>query len=421
MMTNTYKPIVGGLEKSVEAFAGEFRQRGHKIYIATPEMEGTPAHEPNIVRLPALRKFNKTDFSVHLPVPGLLSKLIKTFKPDLVHAHHPFLVGDLALRLCGQYHIPLIFTYHTMYEQYTHYLPLDNARVKRFVAELSVGFANLTDRVIAPSGSVRDLLVERGVVSPIDVVPTGVDARFFLRGNGKRIRSQFKIPQRAFVLGHLGRLEPEKNLEFLARSAARFLNEKKDAHFLIIGKGSSREMLETLFRERGVRERVHFAGVMLGQNLADAYHAMDLFAFTSKSETQGMVVTEAMAAGVPVVALDAPGARDVLRDTINGRVVYVENDSAFCSALLWCAEKRPVHFAGLCKEARKTAESVSIERCARLALEVYEKSIHQKRRPRRTRLGQWASVMRRIRTEWGMLKNFGKATRSALGSSSLTS
>jgi 1,2-diacylglycerol 3-alpha-glucosyltransferase len=195
MMTNTYTPVVGGVEESIRAFTNQFKKRGHQVLIVAPEFKGIPAREEGIVRIPAIQQFNHSDFSVNLPIPGLLSKLMNNFKPDVVHSHHPFLVGDMALRLCGQYSIPLVFTYHTMFEDYLHYLPFRNERIKRFVIELSTGYANLTDQVIVPSQSVYDILLKRGVNAPMDVIPTGVDIRRFATGSGESIRRRFGIPR----------------------------------------------------------------------------------------------------------------------------------------------------------------------------------------------------------------------------------
>jgi len=138
----------------------------------------------------------------------MLSDLMEALKPEIVHAHHPFWMGDLALRMAGQYHVPLVFSYHTMFEQYTHYLPMDNEASKAFITELAAGYANLADQVIAPSASVRDVLLKRGVETPIDIVPTGVYVKNFEQGEGDKGRKRIKIPAAAYVVGHVGRLAP---------------------------------------------------------------------------------------------------------------------------------------------------------------------------------------------------------------------
>src|SRR3989344_793419 len=209
MMTNTYFPLVGGIEQSICSFCDELRRLGHEVFIVAPSYEGKAEDEEHIIRVPALKKFYKTDFSINLPVPGLFPRIMKTFSPDIVHSHHPFFMGDFALRLSRQYHRPLVFTYHIMVEKYVHYLPIQNEGAKRFVVEIAAGYANLADQVIVPSQSVRDILLGRGVVSPIAVIPTGVDRERFSNGNGADFRKRNGIPPQAFVIGHVGRLATE--------------------------------------------------------------------------------------------------------------------------------------------------------------------------------------------------------------------
>lgn len=413
MMTNTYAPIMGGLEKSIESFTLELRRRRHKVHIVVPEYEGAPENEKGIVRLPAVQHFNGTDFSVNLPVPGILTDLADVFKPEIIHAHHPFLVGDLALRMAGQYHIPLVFSYHTMFEQYTHYLPLDNEASKAFITELAAGFANLADQVIAPSGSVRDVLLKRGVETPIDIVPTGV-SRKFEQGDGRKARQRFKIPSDAFVVGHVGRLAPEKNPQFLCEAVALFLKKREKSVFLVVGDGPSRTEMEDFFRGAGLSDRVFFPGAQEGKRLFDAYHAIDLFAFASLSETQGLVLTEAMAAGVPVVALDGPGVRDVLKDMENGRLLPEQDAADFAAALDWYLGLSVSEKKNLIACSRKTAEEFSVERMTDRLLEVYRTAALRNLRHRGDQDSPWHIMMGRVKTEWEMLTNLGKAAKAAV-------
>ena len=260
MMTNTYAPLVGGLEKSIHVFSEQFRLQGHEVKIVAPEFKKAPLHETDVIRVPSIEKFVGTDFSVGLPLPEVLEDLISKFKPDIVHSHHPFLMGDLALRVCGQYKIPLVFTYHTMFEHYTNYFGLDHQSMQKFVVEIAAGYANMADQVIVPSESVAKVLLERKILTPIAVVPTGLDIASFAPVTTS-FRSQFKIPQKAFVVGHVGRLSPEKNLMFLTESVAEFLLQNKNAHFLIVGNGPSERDMKKMLREKGVLQRTHFAGV----------------------------------------------------------------------------------------------------------------------------------------------------------------
>jgi glycosyltransferase involved in cell wall biosynthesis len=414
MMTNTYTPLVGGLERSIKAFAQAYRARGHRTLIVAPVFEGMPKREADVIRIPAIQHFNGSDFSVKLPLPPQLGRALVDFRPEIVHAHHPFLIGNTALRLAHTYKVPLVFTQHTLFEQYTHYLPVDSPVTERFVIELSTGYANLCDVVFAPSQSVAELLAERGVVSRIAVVPTGVDITRYAAEARQLKRTDLGVPEGAFVLGHVGRLAQEKNLQFLAEAVVVLLKRQPRAWLLMVGDGPLKAGLQERLAREGVGERVRMPGVLRGQRLIDAYHAMDAFAFSSKSETQGLVLLEAMAAGVPPVALDGPGVRDVLEDRVNGRLLATEDVEAFIRALEWLVLLPSAKRQELKRAARATAEAFSTDRCAERALALYASVALQAFVARETDDSSWALALRRIRAEWDVLKTMTKAAGAAL-------
>jgi glycosyltransferase involved in cell wall biosynthesis len=414
MMTNTYTPIVGGVEKSISTFSEQLRGKGHQVIIVAPEFDGMPDNEQNVIRLPAIEHFNGTDFSVNLPMPGLLKKLMQTFDPDIIHSHHPFLIGDLALRRARQYGIPLIFTYHTMFEQYVHYLPIQNEQIKKFVIELSCGYANLADKVIVPTESILKVLHERKVRTPIEVIPTSIDTQFLAKGNRNRIRQEYNIPKQSYLIGHVGRLEPEKNLIFLAKAVAGFMVKEEAAHFMVVGSGSLKEKIKQIFAEHDLLKKIHFTGIQKGQDLIDCYHAMDIFAFSSHSETQGVVLVEAMAAGIPIIAVDAPGARDIISDFENGRLISQDDESAFADSLLW-------HFnlkykrQKIKENAINTAQSYSHENCLKKLISLYKTAKAAPEKDPNT----WQQMVSRLKVEWELLKNITEASESALISKDL--
>lgn len=415
MLTNTYTPHVGGVARSVQAFAAEYRHRGHRVLVVAPEFADRPQDEPHVVRIPAIQNFNGSDFSAVLPVSGLLTEALDAFRPDLVHSHHPYLLGMTALRVARYRGLPLVFTHHTLYEQYTHYVPVDSPALRRFVIELATRYANLCDQVFAPSESIAALLRERGVEAPIAVVPTGVNLERFAQGDAAGFRGRMGIPDNAFVVGHLGRLAPEKNLVFLAEAVAAFLKTAPRAHFLLVGKGSSEADIRAIFEREGLSERLHVAGILEPPQLADAYHAMDVFAFASRSETQGMVLTEAMAAGVPVVGLDASGVREVVRDGRNGRLLHGEDSAAFAAALQWVADLPRTARQALKQGARDTAEDFSMPRSAATALGCYEALRARALVGRGEADAQWEHVLHLIEAEGAILKGMAGAAVAAFG------
>lgn len=404
MMTNTYTPHVGGVARSVDSFAGEYRRLGHRVLVVAPEFEGTPDKEDDVVRIPAIQNFNGSDFSVRLPISWGLNKRLEKFQPDIVHSHHPFLLGDTALRARNHFGIPIVFTNHTRYEQYTHYVPLDSPMLKQFVIKLAVGYCNLVDHIFAPSESIAQFLKSREVKTPIDVVPTGVDVAYFAEGDGAGLRQRVGVPEDAFVVGHVGRLAQEKNLMFLARSVLRFMREHGNSWFMIAGSGPEARPIKALFTGAGMEDRLVHLGKLQGRELADFYHAMDVFGFASQSETQGMVLTEAMSAGKPVVAVDASGVREVVKDGINGRLLDNEDMDEFARALAWLLQASQQKRKALEEEAHRTADSFSLTNTARKALGIYEDLIEKEFEEQELEDTLWAEARNRLETEWRLVK-----------------
>ena len=410
LMTNTYKPLVGGLERSVSNFSTEFRASGHRVILVAPEYPDMQP-EKDVIRIPAMEHFNGSDFSVQLPIQGTLTEALGDFHPQIVHSQHPFLIGDTALRIASKYNVPLVFTHHSLYEENIHWMPGNDEALKRFVIELSTGYANLADHVFAPSESVMRMIKERGVTSPVDVVPTGIYTEQFTRGAGKAFRKKENIPEDAFVVGHVGRLSFEKNLEFLTHAVAQFLEDVPGAHFLVGGLGSSEEAVKDIMAQAGVSDRLHMAGLLKGKDLASAYHAMDVFVFASQSETQGLVLTEAMAAGIPVVAVDAPGVREVVQDCVNGRLLAEENLADFVAGLAWVKKQNAFRMKKIKKACRDTAQKFSMKVCAQRALDIYASlTTVQEFTRRHSEDGFWSDTVRAIQVQWGLAKNLTQAT-----------
>jgi glycosyltransferase involved in cell wall biosynthesis len=413
MLTNTFTPHVGGVARSVETFTAGYRALGQRVLVLAPRFEGMPESERDVIRVPAIQHFNGSDFSVPFPVPGLLAGAVERFRPDIVHSHHPYLLGGTALRIGASRNIPVVFTHHTMYERYTHYVPGDSPRMQRFVVDLATGYCDLCDAVIAPSESLAKLLWQRGVGAPIEVIPTGVDSLHFAHGDGAGFRKRAGIPADAFVVGHVGRFAPEKNLGFLAEALARFLEQEHRAFALLVGEGPCRESIEATFAERGLSRRLYMAGMLDRDRVADAYRAMDVFAFASQSETQGMVLTEAMAAGVPAVAVDASGVREVVRDRYNGRLLPWEDVEEFVSALSWLAALPVAERRRLDAGIAETADRYSMSRTAQQALALYETLVSVGPAEKRLEGSLWATARRRLEEEWKIFKNLAAAAGGA--------
>jgi len=300
---------------------------------------------------------------------------------------------------------PLVFTYHTMYELYTHYVPFGAESLVEMAKRLSVGYANLCDHVIAPSRYIAELIASRGVFTPTTVIPTGVDVARYERGDGTGFRRRLGIPEGAFVVGHVGRLAPEKNLGLLAESVGVFMQRDRSAHFVVAGAGPSGPGMKESLESAGVGERAHYAGQLDEPEVISAYHAMNVFAFSSQSETQGIVVAEAMAAGVPVVALDAPAVSEVVEDGVNGVVVRRADAGEFADALARVAQLPAEHRAAFIGAARQTARRCSVDVCAEKSLALYLDVLCGARCDISQQIHEWSGFLKRVEEEWNLWAN----------------
>jgi len=418
MMTNNYLPAVGGVSRSVQTFTQALRRLGHRVLVVAPSYDDAAEEEEGVIRVPALQNLTSHDAPVSLPVPGYLSGPLAEFQPDVVHVHHPFFLGDTGLRVAAVHNLPVVFTHHTMYEQYTHYLPAHVPAIERFTIRLVTEFANHCDHVIAPSGSVAEVLRERGVLAPISAIPTGIDRQALSGGNGARARARYGIPRNAFVVGHVGRLAQEKNLPFLVEAVITFLKQRPDAHFLVVGNGPMTDEIASMGQAAGVADRFHHPDHALeGEDLYDAYRALNVYAFSSHSETQGMVLAEAMAAGVPVVAIDAPGARDIVRDRVNGRLLPAEDIESYVEAIQWVANLSGHERERVRRALADTAREFSMERTVEQLLEAYAQACRSIR-PDPQGDSVWNAVRRRVGTEIEIWTGVANALAAAMGAES---
>lgn len=403
--TNTFLPHVGGVARAVQTLLEDQRRARQRVLVVAPEFESgkvAATIERSVVRTPALTNFNASEFSVSLPFGTAFAERLAGFRADIIHAHHPFLLGDSALREAASRQVPVVFTHHTLYEHYTHYLPIESEAAGEFAAEVATRFANRCAAVLAPSQSVKELICSRGVTVPVHVMPTGIDTRKLATGRGERARQRWRLPARALVLGHLGRLAAEKNLDYLADALVRTLRREPRAHVLIVGDGPARANMEATFRSAGVAARVTFSGKLTGAPLRDACAAMDVFAFASLSETQGLVLAEAMATGAPVVALDAPGVRDVVRDRHNGRLLPAAAPAETFARALTAVLQRPALLRAWSAQALATARELDRRHTSARLLALYADVIahHRSTHPQEaSATGRLRPVIDRIVTE----------------------
>jgi 1,2-diacylglycerol 3-alpha-glucosyltransferase len=406
MFTNSYVPTLSGVTRSIVSFRQMLLDRGHEVLVVAPYQQDAPHDEPGVIRMPAIPPLTANEIPVALPLVGYLTSTLDEFEPTVIHAHHPFFLGNTALRVGATRNLPVVFTHHTMYEHYAHYLPGIPETVAHLASRLATEFANRCHTVIAPSESVAEILRERGVTTAVEVIPTGIDTAAFAHGDRTAGRRRWSLRPTSPVVGYVGRLAAEKNLDFLLPALATALDRCPDGQVLIVGDGPVREQLQTLAVDLGISDRVRFTGSLSGQMLADAYRSLDVFAFSSHSETQGMVLAEAMAAGVPVVALDAAGVREIVCDGVNGHLVASANQNEFAASVASLLNAEPARRELLASAARQTAQGYSLAACTNRLIDTYRQA--QELRPVDDR-GLFATARRRVAQEMDIWGCWGRA------------
>ena len=333
MFTNNYLPFVGGVPLSINRLFRGLRRLGVTVKIFAPAFK-QPWHDPDsdsIIRCPAM--FTPRSFNV--PIVNIFSRKIekefRVFDCDLVHIHHPYWLGKKGLRLARKQGIPVVFTYHTRLERYTHYIPLPGTPIKNLAAHFLIKhFANKCDAIITPTSSTEEYLRNLGVSALIETIPTGIileDYKRWLPGQILNLRKQY-AEKNELLLISVSRLAKEKNLDFLIDAVSK-VRKLTGTPFkcLLVGDGPEKTRLTEKVRSTGMQKIIRFIGSLTPEDVIRHYLASDLFVFASTSETQGMVLVEAMAGGCPVVAVRASGVHDVVEDGYNGFKTAESTDS----------------------------------------------------------------------------------------------
>ncbi|HEY8312783.1 MAG TPA: glycosyltransferase [Candidatus Baltobacteraceae bacterium] len=328
--TEVYRPVVNGIVASIDGLAEGLRARGHEVYCFAPKVPGYVETDGPVFRMPSLPLPMSTPYRLTIPLVSRRNRIGVIKKLSIIHAHSPFVTGWMAQRYARRYGIPFVYTYHTRLEEYAHYVPFDEHATRFAATQLTRNFANLADTVIVPTLAMRDRLLELGVTRPVEIVPSGIDLRFFGSGTRRReIREGLGVREGDRLLLFVSRLAREKNVDLLLDALAR--SADPTLRLVLAGDGPERAPIEERVRDLGLSGQVSFAGGVERVHLPDLYASADAFVFPSVSETQGLVLAEALAAGAFVIAAEAPQSRDVLG---GAGVVAAADPAAFAAAFL---------------------------------------------------------------------------------------
>jgi glycosyltransferase involved in cell wall biosynthesis len=329
--TNTYRPTMSGVVRSISTFRQAFSDMGHNVFIFAQKSVKYVDDEPFIFRYPAVEMPFANTYAVPVPFSSSIDDVMPALKMDVIHSHHPFILGETAAKKAEMFGVPLVFTFHTRYDEYTHYVPFSKELTKQVVDRWVGNYLEKCHHIITPSESIHDLLRENGVEGDITTIPTGIDIARFRDADGQVIRDQNGWGE-DIILMSVGRLAKEKNFDTLLEGAAPVLRAHDNVQLVIIGGGFEEKALQKLAVNLGVADQVTFTGVLPYEDIPAYLKAADIFCFASVTETQGLVTMEAMAAGLPIVAVDATGTSDAMT---NGKEGFLtdNNGPALAEAL----------------------------------------------------------------------------------------
>ena len=377
--TNNYLPNVYGVPMSVETFRKEFEKRGHTVFVFAPNYSDYQDTNKNIFRYPSLDIEIKFRLPLGIPYSRKMDRIIEKLDLDIIHSHHPNLLGSAAMKWAKKKNIPLIFTWHTLYDKYTNFVPFLPAKLSAgWIIKKAVKYANQADRVIVPTQSIEPIIKNWGVVNKIFPVATGIDAKCFSGSDRKKIREKYQIKDDETVLLLVSRLTEEKNISFLFESVVEVLKKNPKTKFMLVGDGYLKGELEKETRKRNLDQQIIFAGLVEAEEIKNYYAAGDIFVYASKSETQGMIITEAMYMSLPIVAVKATGIESLVENNVNG-ILTTEIEGEFADAVLKLVEN-----ADLRKKFSENAKKIAREKytskiCAEKMLKVYAEAIEHKK------------------------------------------
>jgi glycosyltransferase involved in cell wall biosynthesis len=393
MMADTYKPYVSGVTNYIDLNKRYLESYGNEVYIFTFSEPDYEDDEARIIRSPGL-PLADTGFFLSLRYSREAKNLLQSM--DVVHVHHPFLSGRLALHYCHHKHIPIVFTNHTRYDMMAQaYLPILPDEISEgFLQAYMPSFCEAVDLVVSPSSGMEKVLRKLDVESHIEIVPNGVELSRFIQAKPLS-RTEYGFTDDDILLIYTGRLAPEKNLDFLIMSFAGVLQAVENVRLLLVGDGPMREELQNLAMDLQIAEDVTFTGLIPYANLPGYLAMCDIFVISSISETFGLVIVEAMGSGLPVMGIHSPGVSDIIEDGKTG-FISTRDQPAFTAKLTrLCLQKQLRQKMG--KAARKASKKYDIELTTQMMLERYEKLANAPRKPRMDWDDRLLNILERFR------------------------
>lgn len=406
IFTETYTPYISGLVTSEVMLKHALEKEGHEVYVVTANLESFKYEydeRERVLKIPGLPTgiYNARLTSVY-PVRAV--KKIKSWNLDVIHSQTEFAVGTFARLIAKQYNIPLVHTYHTMYEDYIHYITKGyfQRSSKKLVEYFTKFYCDTTaTELIVPTNKTYKLFKEKyRFEKNIHIIPTGIEVERFYKENVDEkgvnsLRKQLKMSKKDFSILFVGRLAEEKNVEFLIRSEKELMKKYKNIKLIIVGDGPDKEKYEQHAKELGLEEHVIFTGKAAWEDMPFYYHVADVFATASKTETQGLTVIEAMASNTVPVCMRDEAFQSMVTEDLNG--LFFETEKEYQEKILYLYENKK-ELEKLNKQARIQAEHYSSKNYADRVIEVYQRAIKEKKEE--YRFGILSKIYKRIKEKF---------------------
>jgi 1,2-diacylglycerol 3-alpha-glucosyltransferase len=376
IFTNNYLPNPYGVATSIESFRKQFEKKGHTVFIFAPENDDYEDENPNVFRYPSLDIKYRIKFPIPIPYSSQIDKKIEELNIDIIHSQHPNLLGDAALRWAKKKNIPLVFTWHTLYNKYTHYIPLIPEGISSKLAiKNAVEYANKANKIIIPTASIKKIIEKWGVKNKeIIDIPTGVEMSCFENADGEKIRNKLGVTKDQKLIMSISRFTEEKNVMFLLQAIIKVLKSDLNTVFVFGGEGYLKEEMQEVVEKEKLNNRIIFTGIIKKDDIKNYFQAADIFVYASKSETQGTIITEAMCSALPIVAVDATGVQSLIDNKKTG-ILIPENEDKFAKAIIGLIGDDKLAET-LSKNAKLVAnEKYTSEICANEMLKAYKETI----------------------------------------------
>lgn len=369
LFTNAYRPLVSGVVNSVDLIRKGLLRTGNTPFVFAPAVPGYTEEHAGVWRFRSVTLTKKVEFPLAIPYSTRLFPLIPKMGLNVIHTHHPFLLGEVGAYFARQLNIPLVYTFHTQLEKYAHYIPLPTNMVRMAARDYVAKYTRRCSCIICPSPSIRGLLDEYEVTCRVEVLQNAIDTAAFRNATGDAVRRELGLSEDNLLCIFTGRMGLEKNLSFLLQCFRTVHESHPQMRLLLLGDGPILEDLQNEVRELGLEGHVFFPGRVTYNDIPSYYAAADLFVMTSTTEVKPLAVLESMAAGLPVIAVDACGTGDTVTHGHDGLLCPCEQD-AYVKIL-----EKAVTDGELRKKmgaaAQVTAETYSLENYTEKLLALY--------------------------------------------------